>query len=539
MMPKAPKWEAGLDALKSYKAALDLYETSLRSKTFREFYRKDLKASAKRYRTLADKRPEGSEARAFFLALSDILERQLDNFAPEPAPKKRPPKVVTGVPLEYPNIPDHLTLRCHFPEAGSLKRDKASAIARHAAFLSRQVAPSGDVLLSVAVNPSEAMFFEHLIEAVGADRLGPSLRQGAFAGWARPDGSHSDGPDWEDERSPWVRIQDDNAKARLYHWSPRRADPPVGMAFPDVSWIPDSLPWDPDPRFRKVLEATQQDDLEGALRLAEAIPAIDREPQFDEMLYLRFLTGSTPRADDLRYLARKYISNSSLQVRLEAEFEDFVNALDAKLVEAGPITKDLPGFEDRSWSYEHDPSEFVRNTPSISDWPATRKHYRKALDIFGHPITPRGRFFIWHPDICANSMDFMQRAFAPQMVAAENVFRRNRGIPEIGCGWISEVALYDLVRSICPDAIHQWRPFFLGQQSVDIYIPSLKLAIEYQGPQHYEAVALFGGEEGFAATRTRDQRKRAILETNGIRLVEWHYATSVTEANVKKILISP
>lgn len=539
MMPKAPKWEAGLDALESYKASLDLYETSLRSKTFREFYRKDLKASAKRYRSLADKRPEGSNARAFFLALSDLFGNQLESYGPEPAPKKRPPKVTTGVPLEYPDIPNDLTLRCHFLETGSLKRDKASAIARYAHFLFSQVAPSGDVLLSVAVEPAEARFFEHLIEATGADRLGPSLRQGTFAGWVRSDGSHSDGPDWADERSPWVRIRNDNARARLYHWSPRRAGPPVDMAFPDVSWVPNSLPWDPDPRFRKVLAATQQNDLESALRLAEAIPAIDREPQFDEMLYLRFLTGSTPRADDLRYLARRYISYSALQVRLEAEFEDFLSALDAELLEAGPITRGFPSFEDRSWIYQHDPSAFVRNTPPISDWPATRDHYRRALDIYGHPIAPRGRFFVWHPDICANSMDSIQRAFAPQMIAAENTFRRNRGIPEIGRGWILEVALYDLVSSICTDAIHQWRPSFLGQQSVDIYIPSLKLAIEYQGQQHYEAVDLFGGEEGLAATRTRDQRKRAILESHGVRLLEWHYATPVTEENVKMILICP
>lgn len=538
MIPKAPKWEAGLDALKSYKTALDLHEKTLRSKVFREFYRKDLEASAKRYRTLANKRPAGSEARTYFLAVSDLLERQLADYGPEPEPKRRPPSVQTGVPLKYPSIPDGLTLRCHFAATGSLKREKVSTIARYASFLSCQVAPNGDALLSVAVKPVAARFFEHLIEAAGADGLGPSGRQGGFEGWVRPDGSQSDGPDWDEERSPWKRMRDDNAQARLYHWSPRRAEPPVGMAFPDVSWIPDSLPWDPDPRFRKVLAATQHDDLETALYLAEAIPATERELQFDEMLYLRFLTGSTPRADDLCYLAKKYISGSALEGRLKEEFRDFLDALDEELAEAGPISNGFPGFEDRSWIYERDPSEFVRNTPPISDWPATRHHYRRALELFGHPVAPRGRFFIWHPDICANSINVIQRAFAPQMVAAENTFRRNRGIPEIGRGWISEVALYNLVKTIRVDAIHQWRPVFLGQQSVDIYIPSLKLAIEYQGQQHYEAVDLFGGEEGLAATRVRDERKRAILENHGVRLIEWHFATPVTEENVKRILNS-
>ncbi|RWI33314.1 MAG: hypothetical protein EOR30_32015 [Mesorhizobium sp.] len=125
------------------------------------------------------------------------------------------------------------------------------------------------------------------------------------------------------------------------------------------------------------------------------------------------------------------------------------------------------------------------------------------------------------------------------MIAAENAFRRDRGIPEIGRGWVNEVALYDLVLSIFPDAVHQWRPAFLGQQSVDIYVSSLRLAIEYQGQQHYEAIDLFGGVDGLAATKARDKRKRDILAMNGVRLVEWHYSTLVTEENAKRLLSLP
>lgn len=79
--------------------------------------------------------------------------------------------------------------------------------------------------------------------------------------------------------------------------------------------------------------------------------------------------------------------------------------------------------------------------------------------------------------------DSIQRKLAPQLVAAANAFRRARGIPEIGLGWASEAALFVLVRLRFPDAVHQWRPLFLSQQSIDIYVPSLNLAIEYQGQQ--------------------------------------------------------
>lgn len=379
MIPKAPKWQDGLEAIKTYKKTLDLYETTIKANTFREFYRNDLDCSAKRYRTLAGKRAEGSQARRFYFELSTLFERQLANYGTEPPTKLRPSKASESAALIYPDIPDELTLRVHFLATGSTKREKAAAMATYADHLAKQIAPSGDVFISAAVGHEGVRFFEHLIEATGAEGLLPAQRQGAFKGWDRPEGIHSDKPDWSDERSPWVRIRNDNDRARLYHWSARRVDPPPGMAHPDVSWIPDSLPWDPDPRFREVLAATQCDSLRQALELAEAIPAADRELQFDEMIYLRFLTDSTPRGDDLRYLARNYVAKSTLEARLEAEFWDFIKCLDTELAEAGPITDDFPGFGDRSGLYERAPTAFVRNTPPLSDWQATRQHYREAL----------------------------------------------------------------------------------------------------------------------------------------------------------------
>jgi hypothetical protein len=118
------------------------------------------------------------------------------------------------------------------------------------------------------------------------------------------------------------------------------------------------------------------------------------------------------------------------------------------------------------------------------------------------------------------------------MVAAEEAFRRERSIPEIGRGWVSEVALLDLVRTIWPSAVHQWRPSFLGMQSIDIYVPELELAIEYQGQQHYEPIALFGGQEGFDLTRARDEKKRILLQRHGIRLLEWRYDVPITRSDL-------
>ena len=65
-------------------------------------------------------------------------------------------------------------------------------------------------------------------------------------------------------------------------------------------------------------------------------------------------------------------------------------------------------------------------------------------------------------------------------------------------------------------------------QSVDIYVPEVGLAIEYQGQQHYEPIALFGGEEGFELTCLRDEKKRTLLARHGVPLLEWRYDIPIT-----------
>ena len=163
--------------------------------------------------------------------------------------------------------------------------------------------------------------------------------------------------------------------------------------------------------------------------------------------------------------------------------------------------------------------------PPASDWAAYRRHMAQ----FTNHGARRGRIF----SINIGAADTGASAFfATAMVAAEEAFRRERSIPEIGRGWVSEVALLDLVRTLWPSAVHQWRPAFLGMQSVDIHVPELGLAIEYQGQQHYAPVTLFGGEEGFKLTQFRDEKKRALLARHGVRLLEWRFDVRITRAEL-------
>jgi hypothetical protein len=95
-----------------------------------------------------------------------------------------------------------------------------------------------------------------------------------------------------------------------------------------------------------------------------------------------------------------------------------------------------------------------------------------------------------------------------------------------------------LVRSCFPriDVTHQASPPWLGRQRFDIYIPSLSLAIEYQGKQHFEPVEFFGGEDGFNETVKLDKQKKKLAEENGVVLEYFRYDEKVSLSTVRKRL---
>lgn len=102
--------------------------------------------------------------------------------------------------------------------------------------------------------------------------------------------------------------------------------------------------------------------------------------------------------------------------------------------------------------------------------------------------------------------------------------------------WKHELSLFHAVRAAHPDVLYQYRPEWLGRQSLDLYIPSLKTAIEYQGVQHYRPVDFFGGEEALQQRQELDALKKQLCEENGVRLIEWTYEVDPTEKNVAAVL---
>lgn len=125
-----------------------------------------------------------------------------------------------------------------------------------------------------------------------------------------------------------------------------------------------------------------------------------------------------------------------------------------------------------------------------------------------------------------------QAAFVDDMEAR---YRSEHGLPARGEGLVSQPSLVACVEAVLPGVtvVREARLPWLGRQRLDIYVPSLDLAIEYQGEQHFLPYPHLGGEEGLARRRELDERKRDACLRAGVRLIEWRYDEPISEVLVR------
>lgn len=115
--------------------------------------------------------------------------------------------------------------------------------------------------------------------------------------------------------------------------------------------------------------------------------------------------------------------------------------------------------------------------------------------------------------------------------SAENCVRDLKGVPRVGEKWINETLLYKYVDSLFPhlEVQREASPPWLGRQRLDIYIPELELAIEYQGQQHFQAVDFFGGEEALEKNKERDCIKAQKCRDKHVALIYFSYKDELSE----------
>jgi hypothetical protein len=68
---------------------------------------------------------------------------------------------------------------------------------------------------------------------------------------------------------------------------------------------------------------------------------------------------------------------------------------------------------------------------------------------------------------------------------------------------------------------------------LDVYLPELKLGIEYQGQQHFHAIDAWGGEEALEKLQERDLIKKELCLIHGVKLIEIDYTEPLTYDYIK------
>lgn len=120
----------------------------------------------------------------------------------------------------------------------------------------------------------------------------------------------------------------------------------------------------------------------------------------------------------------------------------------------------------------------------------------------------------------------------------ESIFEKLIAENNLSTKWKSELTLYQQIKKHFPDAIYQYHCEWLGLQSLDIYVPSIRTGFEYQGKQHYEAVEHFGGVEAFEKRKLLDLKKKELCVSNDVKLIEWKYDEPINQTLLKEKLHS-
>lgn len=85
----------------------------------------------------------------------------------------------------------------------------------------------------------------------------------------------------------------------------------------------------------------------------------------------------------------------------------------------------------------------------------------------------------------------------------------------------------------------EWLKYGKRRQEIDIWVPDLKLAVEYDGGQHFKAVDYFGGREGLIKQKKRDLNKNKLISKHRKEVkyfIRFNYKDRISEELIRSVL---
>ena len=211
--------------------------------------------------------------------------------------------------------------------------------------------------------------------------------------------------------------------------------------------------------------------------------------------------------------------------------------------EADPIDVLLTSGRNRSSSFIRQHEALYREKAShvVADFAAGRGGWFRLFDTwgcskeeYGHYLFAGSTSLVPYPRKIACYYSAQELDVVSELAReAENQARASLGVPGVGQGWISETELFLRVKAEFAETsvIQHGHPSWLGMQHFDVWMPHWRIAVEYQGRQHFEPVEYFGGAEAYERTVERDRRKAELARQEGVALL------LVTDADDVEVLL--
>jgi hypothetical protein len=200
----------------------------------------------------------------------------------------------------------------------------------------------------------------------------------------------------------------------------------------------------------------------------------------------------------------------------------------------------LPDYDWKEWLFRSTPKNF---------WNAPENHHRymKWLEDKLEIEKPEDWYTVTKKDFDSNKgSGFLQLHYRSSPSVAIMAYNPDYDWqPEkFSFRMKQQKRLYRIIKRIFNNHEIQWNfkhseiRFSQTQRSMelDIFISSLRLAIEYQGEQHFFPVSSWGGIPALNRLRQRDEEKRKACKTHEINLVEVSYDWDGSEGSVIEIL---